>query len=295
MADWDIWVEDEIQRDIMVSTSSGETSSDSSLDSLTSDSDTDDSRPSPNQHALGKTKCTQARAEVRRFKLSLRTRDTEPDDSDEIKLVNPYAQWESSNDTSGWFTPVTDEPHFGYVNGSNQINWPGNSTLPFISGSPIQSAHWFNDAHSVNGDFNYQSDLEDIFNFDTPELASQASTGSSPLPIIEPGMVPIHVDDQVLDIPAAYPIDLATHPLLTASQIVVPMIMGNHEVDDALLLMVAATINGIMDNGVPSDVSNYVSLTTAVSLTDSDRSNVRVGLSANRVLFDFNAGSSKKG
>ena len=47
------------------------------------------------------------------------------------------------------------------------------------------------------------------------------------------------------------------------------------EVDDALLLTVAATINGIMDNGVPSDVSDYVSSTTAVSsLTDSDRSDI---------------------
>ena len=53
------------------------------------------------------------------------------------------------------------------------------------------------------------------------------------------------------------------------------MITGNHEVDDALLLTVAATINGIMDNGVPSDVSDYVSSSTAVSsLTDSDRSDV---------------------
>ena len=87
-------------------------------------------------------------------------------------------------------------------------------------------------------------------------------------------MVPIYVDDQVLDVPAAYPIDLATHPFLTASQIVAPMITGNHEVDDALLIMVAATINGIMDNGVPSDVSDYASSTTVVSLTDSDRSDV---------------------
>ena len=53
------------------------------------------------------------------------------------------------------------------------------------------------------------------------------------------------------------------------------MIMGNCEVDNALLVMVAATINDIMDNGVPSDVSDYVSSTTAVSsLTDSDRSDV---------------------
>ena len=88
-------------------------------------------------------------------------------------------------------------------------------------------------------------------------------------------MVPIYVDDEVLDVPATYPIDQATHPFLAASQIVAPMITGNHEVDDALLLTVAATINGIMDNGVPSDVSDYVSSTTAVStLTDSDRSNV---------------------
>ena len=87
-------------------------------------------------------------------------------------------------------------------------------------------------------------------------------------------MVPIYMDDQVLDAPAAYPIDPATHPFLSASQIVAPMITGNREVDDALLLTVAATINGIMDNGVPSDVSGYVSSTTAVSLTDSDRSDV---------------------
>ena len=54
------------------------------------------------------------------------------------------------------------------------------------------------------------------------------------------------------------------------------MITGNHEVDDALLLTVAATVNGIMDNGVPSDISDYVSSsTTAVSsLTDSDRSDI---------------------
>ena len=206
--------------------------------------------------------------------MSLRTRDTEPDDNDEIKLVDPYAQWESSSDDSGWFTPVTDEAHFGYVNGSNQINWPGDSTPPFISGSPIQPDHWFDSAHSVNGDFSYQSDLEDIFNFDTPELSSPASTGSSPLPIIEPGMVPIYVDNQVLDVPATYPIDPISHPFLAASQIVAPMITGNHEVDDALLLTVAATVNGIMDNGVPSDVSDYVSSSTAVSLTDSDRSDV---------------------
>ena len=199
----------------------------------------------------------------------------EPDDNDKIKLVDPYAQWESSSDSSGWFTPVTDEAHFGYVNGTNQINWPGDSTPPFINGSPIQSVHWFDGAHSVNGDFGYQSDLEDIFNFDTPELASPASTGSSPLPIIEPGMVPIYVDDQVLDVPAAYPVDLATHPFLAASQIIAPVITGNHEVDDALLLTVAATVNGIMDNGVPSDISDYVSSTTAVSsLTDSDRSDI---------------------
>ena len=205
----------------------------------------------------------------------MRTRDTEPDDNDEVKFIDPYAKWESSSDSSGWFTLVTDEAHFGYVNGTNQINWPGDLTPPFISGSPIQPVHWFDDAHSVNGDFSYQSDLEDIFNFDTPELALPASTGSSPLPIIEPGMVPIYMDDQILDIPAAYPIDPATHPFLAASQIIAPMITGNHEVDDALLLTVAATINGIMDNGVPSDVSDYVSSTTAVSsLTDSDRSDI---------------------
>ena len=88
-------------------------------------------------------------------------------------------------------------------------------------------------------------------------------------------MVPIYVDDQVLDVPAAYPVDPASHPFLAASQIVTPMITGNHEVDDALLLTVAATINGIMDNGVPSDVSDYVSSSTAVSsLTDSDRSDI---------------------
>ena len=52
------------------------------------------------------------------------------------------------------------------------------------------------------------------------------------------------------------------------------MITGNYEVDDALLIAVAATINGIMDNSVPSDVSDYVSSTTAVSSTDSDRSDV---------------------
>ena len=168
----------------------------------------DDSAPPPNQSALGKRKRTQARAEARRRKLNLQTRDTKPDNNnDEIKLVDPYAKWESSSDSSGWFTPVTDEAHFGYVNGNNQINWPGDSTPPFISGSPIQSVHWFDGAHSVNGDFSYQSNLEDIFNFDTLELASPASTGSSPLPIIEPGMVPIYVDDQVLDVPAAYPVD----------------------------------------------------------------------------------------
>ena len=139
-------------------------------------------------------------------------------------MTNPYAKWESSSDSSGWFTPVTDKAHFGYVNGTNQINWPGDSTPPFIGGSPIQSAHWFHSAHSVNGDFSYRSDLEDIFNFDTPELSSPASTGSSPLPIIEPGMVPIYVDDQVLDIPAAYPVNPDEHPFLTASQIVTPMI-----------------------------------------------------------------------
>ena len=88
-------------------------------------------------------------------------------------------------------------------------------------------------------------------------------------------MVPIYVDDQVLDVPAAYPAYPAMHPFLTASQIVAPMITGNHEVDDALLLTVAATVNGIMDNSVPSDVSDYVSSSTAVSsLTDSDRSDV---------------------
>ena len=206
----------------------------------------------------------------------MRTRDTEPDDNnDEVKLIDPYVKWESSSDSSGWFTPVTDEAHFGYVNDSNQINWPGDSTPPFISGSPIQLVHWFDGTHSINGDFSYQSNLEDIFNSDTPELASQASTGSSPLPIIEPGMVPIYVDDQVLDVPAAYPAYPASHPFLAASQIIAPMITGNHEVDDALLLTVAATINGIMDNGVPSDVSDYVSSSTAVSsLTDSDRSDV---------------------
>ena len=84
------------------------------------------------------------------------------------------------------------------------------------------------------------------------------------------------MDDQVLDVPAAYPIDAATHPFLAASQVIAPMITGNHEVDDALLLTVAATVNGIMDNGVPSDISDYVSSsTTAVSsLTDSDRSDI---------------------
>ena len=87
-------------------------------------------------------------------------------------------------------------------------------------------------------------------------------------------MVLIYVDDQVLDVPATYPIDPATHPFLPASQIITPTIMGNHEVDNALILTVAATINGIMDNGVPSDVSDYVSSTTAVSLTDSDRSDI---------------------
>ena len=53
------------------------------------------------------------------------------------------------------------------------------------------------------------------------------------------------------------------------------MIVGNCEVD-SVLLMVAATIKCILDNGVPSDVSDHVSsLTTAVSsLTDSDRSDV---------------------
>ena len=87
-------------------------------------------------------------------------------------------------------------------------------------------------------------------------------------------MVPIYVDDQVLDVPAAYPVDPATHPFLAASQIIAPMITGNHEVDDALLLAVTATVNGIMDNGVPSDVADYVSSMTAVSSTDSDRSNI---------------------
>ena len=84
------------------------------------------------------------------------------------------------------------------------------------------------------------------------------------------------MDDQVLDVPATYPIDPATHPFVAASQIIAPMITGNHEVDDALLFTVAATVNGIMDNGVPSDISDYVfSSTTAVSsLTDSDRSDV---------------------
>ena len=84
------------------------------------------------------------------------------------------------------------------------------------------------------------------------------------------------MDDQVLDVPATYPIDPATHPFLATSQIIAPMITGHHEVDDALLLTVAATVNGIMDNGVPSDISDYVSSsTTAVSsLTDSDRSDI---------------------
>ena len=83
------------------------------------------------------------------------------------------------------------------------------------------------------------------------------------------------MDDQILDIPAGYPVDPAMHPFLAASQIIAPMITGNHEVDDALLLTVAATVNGIMDNGVPSDVSDYISSSTAVSsLTDSDRSDV---------------------
>ena len=57
--------------------------------------------------------------------MNLRTRDTEPDDN--------ANKWDSTSDSSGWFTPVTDEAHFGYVNGDNQINWPGDSTPSFIN------------------------------------------------------------------------------------------------------------------------------------------------------------------
>ena len=142
-ADWDAWIDNEVRGDVEESTSSGETSSDSS------DSDTG-TAPLPDRLRLGKRKRTQVRAEARRRKSNLRTRDTEPNDNnDEVKLVDPCAKWESSSDSSGWFTPVTDEAHFGYVNGTNQINWPGDSTPLFISGSPIQPVHWFDNAHST--------------------------------------------------------------------------------------------------------------------------------------------------
>ena len=109
----------------MVSTFRGEMPSDSSSDPSTSDNDTDDSAPPPNQTTLGKRKHTQARAEARRRKLSLQTRDTEPDDDDNgSKLVDPCTKWESSSNSNAWFTPVTDKAHFGYVNDSNQINYP---------------------------------------------------------------------------------------------------------------------------------------------------------------------------
>ena len=124
-ADWDAWIDNEVRGDVEESTSGGEKSSDSS-DSSNLDTGT---APLPDRLRLGKRKRTQARAEARRRKLSLQTRDTEPDDNnDEVKLIDPYAKWESSSDSSGWFTPVMDDAHFGYVNGDNQINWPGDST-----------------------------------------------------------------------------------------------------------------------------------------------------------------------